>query len=286
MRKSLLLLSLVAWVGLISCTKLNNPANLEVSSHPVEAIPLFVSGLEIARPQFTAVYTTDVSRCSHLTGAGQGPYTEELPIPLQTAPDGYRGLIVIDKLVPGPCGWKFQQVNWGLADSVRNPLAIPGTRAISRQVQTDLWCYRVTYQEKPLQWCEGLALLRWPSGQRAVSSSFLAQFNAVQQNDGGLRRITATTTEVRVVFHDLNAIQGALIPVDDPDVQVERANAKAVRDRDPRYMASKCIEGETTAYIRAHKPITDPATQLAGLPAIRERCRVEEGLPPTPGDDE
>jgi hypothetical protein len=254
---------------------------------PTQVVPLEVSGQDGEDMRFTAEYANDVKLCGHQVGlGGYFAYTLNFPITMTRSAEGYRGSIAVDRFKSGKCGWRFSAVGYGMAEGVQNALAVPADRDDVVVPQREFWCYRVTYESKPIHSCEELALLRWSNAMRVVSPEFLSQFSHEQQSDSHVMRITTQTKEIRVLLHDLNAIPGALIPVGDRDTQIARANAdQAAVEQTPEYKTLKCVEKENFEYGQSHKPLPDAATQRAALIEIKQTCRAEFGLPPLSSQD-
>jgi hypothetical protein len=203
-----------------------------IIARPSFVIPAVLTGPEWVGMQLLATYVSDATPpCGHeIFGAGRFPYDVQLPINMTRAGDGYRGSVVVDRFDPGNCHWRFTGISYGgWKEGVWNSLAIVavagGGSPTVPDPKIDFWCYRVTYQEKSMRNCEELASLRWSNAMRAVSPAFLSQFSAEERGNLHPIRITTQTKSIRVNLHDLNAIQGALIPVGDLQAQVARAKA-------------------------------------------------------------
>jgi hypothetical protein len=257
----------------------------EELGRPTQTIPLIVSGPDGADMRFQTTYVSDAKLCGHQVGfGGYMAYTLQFPVILTKSGDSYRGSIALDRFKPGKCGWRFSSVGYAMGDGVQNALALPANHDDPGVPKREFWCYRVTYENKPLHACEDLALLRWSNAMRAVSREFLAQFSHQQQSDVPIIKVTSQTREIDVVLHDLNAVPGALIPVGDRDEQIARAQAdRTAQQRTPEYKAYKCEDEEKLEWIKSHnKPLPDEATQRAAYEAIHGKCRAEFGLPPSP----
>lgn len=260
----------------------------EEAGNPAQVIPLVVTGHDGADMRFNTEWVSDEKLCGHQVGlGGYFAYFLTFPVTMTRSADTYRGYIVVDRFKPGKCGWRFSAVGYGIANGAQNALAIPADHDESAVPQLDFWCYRVTYENKPIHDCERLVLLRWSNAMRAVSQEFLSQFSHQQQSDSHVIRITTQTKEIHLLLHDLNAIPGTLIPVGDRDAQIARAKAdQAALEQTPEYKAAKCVEKENFAYVQSHKqPLPDTETYRAALTAIKQRCRAEFGLSPLPPQD-
>jgi hypothetical protein len=263
----------------------NYPAAI---SKPNLVIPLIMWGPDWVGMQLVANYVSDANLfCGHeILGAGRFPYGVSVPINMTRTGDEYRGKVVIDRFKPGHCHWRFTGVSYGgWADGVWNSLAlfaeIGGSPAIP-EPQIEFWCYRVTYEQKPVHNCEELALLRWSNAIRAVSPEFLSQFTAEEKGHSHVIRMTTQTKEIRVNLHDLSTLQGALIPVGDVQTQIARAKAnKAAVAETAEYKALMCVQPALADYVRSHQPLPDGPTQSAAIKAIKRKCRADFGLPPT-----
>lgn len=254
---------------------------------PARIVPLVVIGRDGADMRFNAEWVSDEKLCGHQVGlGGYFRYTLSFPIAMTRSGDTYRGSVVVDSFKSGRCGWRLSSVNYAMVDGVQNALAVPvpadrGDPPVERR---EFWCYRVTYENKPVHECQELALLRWSNATRAVSRDFLSQFSHEQQNDAHVPGITEHTKEIHITLHDLNAIPGALIPVGDRDAQLARAKAEEdARQQTPEYKASECEDAERLVWIKSHnRPLPDEATQRAAYEAIHAKCRAAFGLPASP----
>ncbi len=189
------------------------------NSAPKLVIPLTLSGPDWVQMQLHANYISDTSfLCGHVNIlAGHFPDSVSVPINMTRAGDEYRGNIVVDRFNPGRCHWRFLDIEYGgWAAGVWNGLAVfaeTGGLPVASEPLMEFWCYRVTYEDKPVQNCEELVQLRWSNATRAVSPEFFSQFTADEKGHSHVIRMSTQTKEIRVNLHDLNAIQGALIPV-------------------------------------------------------------------------
>lgn len=256
-------------------------------AQPTRVIPLIVTGRDSADMKFLVGYTTDEALCKYHLGLGGGDfaYTLDFPVAMTQTTDGTRGSIVIDRFQAGHCGWHFAGVSYGMVDGPKNALALPNAGAATRlddpQPTREFWCYRVTYQEKPVHECEELTSLRTPNAVRAVSPEFLAGFTHVQLSESRSLRMTPQTAAVHVQVHDLNEIPGALVPVGDEVAQAARAGAaKAALEQTSEYKAYQCVHDENFRYVQSHQQLGDTATQTKVLADIKRECRKTNGLPP------
>lgn len=254
-------------------------------ANPTTIIPLIVSGPDAVDMRFIAVYASDAKRCQHQLGLGvYGPFTLEFPIGMTRTDEGYRGTVTVDKFQPGNCGWQFAGVSYGLTgETVLNPLTTLDEDDVwhgPAESPRDFWCYRVSHDQHQVHACEELASIRWSNGIRAVSSQFLSGFTSQQLTEEHRLRITAQTKELRVNLHDLNAIEGALIPVGSIHDQSERAKAEeAAMKKSPEYRALECAQQANLEYLRSHHTPPDAVAQKAEIKAEKKKCRVAFGLP-------
>jgi hypothetical protein len=263
-----------------------------VISKPNLVIPLIMSSPDWVGMQLFATYVSDANLfCGYeIFGVGRYPYGVHVPINMTRAGDEYRGDVVIDRFKPGHCHWRFTGVSYGgWANGTGNSLATfaenGGSPAIP-EPQIEFWCYRVTYEHKPVQNCEELAFLRWSNAIRAVSPEFLSKFTAEEKGHSHDIRMTKTTKQIRVNLHDLNALQGALIPVGDSQAQIARSKAdQAAVAETAEYKALLCVQPALADYIRSHQPLPDGPTQVAAIKALKQKCRADFGLPPADLDE-
>jgi hypothetical protein len=258
-----------------------------VISKPNLVIPLILSEPDWVGMQLVANYVSDANLfCGHeILGAGRYPYWVSVPINMTRAGDEYRGDVVIDRFKPGHCHWRFVDVGYGgWAEGIWNSLAVfaesgglpavPGPRI-------EFWCYRVTYEQKSVRNCEELAFLRQSNAMRAVSPEFLSKFTAEEKGHMHTIRVTTQTKEIRINLHDLNALQGALIPVGDSQAQIARSKAdQAAMAETAEYKALLCVQPALADYVRSHQPLPDGPTQVAAIKALKQKCRADFGLPP------
>jgi hypothetical protein len=269
--------------------KPGDPSYPTVNSTPTHVIPLVVSGPEWLRIALRADYISDdkPALCGYeILVAGHFAYGISLPINLASEGNVYRGNVVVDNFNPGACHWRFVGVSYGgWAPGIWNPLAIfaesGGLPAVA-EPQMEFWCYKVTYEEKTVVNCEELVSLRWSNAIRVVSQDFLSKFTADQKGHQHIIRVTSQTKRIRVILHDLNAIQGALIPAGDREAQIARAKAdQGAAAETPEYKALMCVQPALGQYVRSDQPLPDGPTQGAAVKAIKQKCRAEFGLPPS-----
>jgi hypothetical protein len=258
-----------------------------VISKPKLVIPLILLEPDWVGVQLVATYASDANLfCGHeILGVGRFPYGVSVPINMTRAGNEYRGNVVIDRFKPGRCHWRFAAVTYGgWAEGIRNSLAVlaesGGLPAIP-EPQIEFWCYRVTYEQKPVRNCEELAFLRWSNAIRAVSPEFLSQFTAEEKGHMHTIRVTTQTKNIRINLHDLNALQGALIPVGDLQAQIARSKTdQAALEETAEYKALLCVQPALADYARSHQPLPDGPTQAAAIKALKQKCRADFGLPP------
>jgi hypothetical protein len=258
-----------------------------MTPNPQIFVPITVSSAEWIDMKLVAVYVSDTSAfCGQLNiAAGHFPNDVVVPIEMTRMGDEYRGKIVVDRFEPGRCNWKFLGVEYGgWADDVWNFLATfreGDVSSVDQEPTVEFWCYHVNYKDIPRRNCEELALLKGSNAVRAVSPQFLSSFTVAQKAPRKIIYVTSTTKSVHVVLHDVNAIQGALIPVGDREAQIARAKAdQDALHETPDYKAYMCVQPALGAYIRSHQPLPDTATQTAALREIKRQCRAQYGLLP------
>jgi hypothetical protein len=267
------------------------------NAHPTHFVTLTVTGFEIHRVLFGAEYATDVRLCSHMVRSGgpgsyyllqPGSYVKDVPIVLtRVRSDIASGSFATDQFLPGPCGWRFKRVTYVDLDAPEYAVVASVSLMTDRidpggdpDAPLDLWCYQVTYQQKPERNCEPLVMLRYPNAPGEVSPEFLSAFSVAQQYDRGIRAMTQATTEINVTLHALNAIPGALISEGERGAQIARLKAEdAARESTPENKAYRCEVQKRSAYSDSHRPPPDQVTLSAAFAAFHQECWAEFGLP-------
>jgi uncharacterized protein len=233
-RWALLALPGVVCATLVACTNWDADAP-DANPHPGHFVTLSVAGLSVQDVRFFAEYETDVHRCKRLVDLR--PYWKEVPIALTLASnDIAKGSFATDRFSPGACGWHFTRVaaahaEEALQHDVNSPFELSTIALLRDSVESggdpegplDLWCYRVTYQERLHRDCEPLAALHNLNAPGEVSAKFFSSF--ARENDRGIRVMTPKTTDISVTLRSLNAIPGALISEDERAAQVARFEA-------------------------------------------------------------
>jgi hypothetical protein len=258
------------------------------TANPVYVISLIAPKMDLSNYRFIAEYGSDVKLCGRQVGLG-GYFADNVQRPIKMvreADDTYRGSFAIDEFQPGKCGWKFGGVAYVRPDGSGNAVGVFRQRSDSATApHIDMWCYRVTEGESksPDPKCEILALLRWPDAERRANPAFLAKFSHEQLDANGAADINASTKELTVEFHDLNAIPGALIPVGDRAAQIKATEeARAAIEASPEGQARQCFESANLAYARTRPPPDTVAdhTQRDTVMALKNKCRADFGLAP------
>jgi hypothetical protein len=258
------------------------------TANPVRIIQLLGSGLDLNNMSFAAIYDSDAKFCQYKVGLGvYSEYRLAFPIEMVRSGDQYRGTIVVDKFIPGHCGWHFDRVD---AQVEGNDLQLASTAAgpvASAAVPMDYSCFTMVSEQKPTKKCESMAALRWPNSVRLISTGFFSKFGASEQNDDARRAILPESNEIRINLHDLNAIPGALVSPDNLAMrsEMETAAKEAVR-APPKAMARECLQSATDDYARSQgKELADPRLKQEQIRTLTNKCLVDlrleiRGIPP------
>ena len=249
--------------------------------NPVRVIQLLGSGLDLTNMSFAAIYGSDERLCNFQIGLGvYGEYRLASPIEMVRSGDAYRGTIVVDKFVPGHCGWHFERVDAQAGGNSLQLASMPAGPVASAAVPMDYWCFTMVAEQKPTKKCESLAALRWPNSIRLISTGFFSKFGPFEQNDDGQRAILAETNEVRINLHDLNAIPGALVSADNSALRSEmEAAAKEAARAPPKAMARECLQSATDDYERFHaKEVANPHLKQEQIRILTNKCLVDMRL--------
>jgi hypothetical protein len=218
--------------------KPDDPDYPALNPNPAHKLRLTVSGIALAKARFFAHYTTDPTggpepKCGQQVGlAGYFALGKIDPIEMDAAeqPPGQQvgsgidstGWVVIDKYLPGKCHWSLQLVGYEIghrrSDQADNQLIVYSEQIDNRSPVTfhwDLWCYKAVKELKtdnPI--CEPLWMLLTPDGySRHATRDFGSHFTQSQQGVYAQGPFDFATQELRVEFHDIDAIPGALVPL-------------------------------------------------------------------------
>jgi len=208
--------------------KPGDPEYPVLNPNAAHRVRLVVSGLELVDARLFAHYTTippDATRCGEQIGLG-GFFPEGIVDPIVLSPPDSRservGWVVIDKYFPGDCRWHLLLVGYEVghhqADEPDQQLISYTDRIDYRNPTSyhwDFWCYKPIKEmltSNPV--CTSLAELLYPQGyQRHATKQFASHFTEVQQGRFSLGPFDPTAQELRVEFHDIEAIPGALVPL-------------------------------------------------------------------------
>jgi hypothetical protein len=248
------------------------------TANPVRVIQLLGSGLDLTNMSFAAIYGSDAKLCQYQIGLGvYGEYRLGSPIEMVRSGDSYRGTIVVDKFVPGYCGWHFERVDAQADGNYLQLASIAAGPVASAATPVDYWCFTIVSEQKPTEKCESMAALRWPNSVRLITTGFFSKFGAFEQNDDAQRAIHAETNEIRINLHDLNAIPGALVSADNLALRSEmEAAAKEAARAPPKAMARECLQSATDDYAKSHgKELVDPRLKQEQIRTLTNKCLVD-----------
>jgi hypothetical protein len=246
--------------------------------NPVRVIQLIGSGLDLTNMSFRVVYVSDPNLCQYKAGLGVYlKYGLAFPIEMVRSGDSYRGNIVVDKFVPGHCGWRFDRVDAQADGNYRQLASIAAGHDASAAIPVDYWCFMVVSEQKPTKKCESMDWLRWPNSVRLISTGFFSRLGAFEQNDDSRRAILAETNEIRINLHDLNAIPGALVSADNLALRSEMETAaKEAARAPPMAMARECLQSATDDYAKSHgKELADPRLKQEQIRTLTNKCLVD-----------
>jgi outer membrane murein-binding lipoprotein Lpp len=247
------------------------------TANPVRLIQLIGSGLDLTNMSFAGIYGSDAKLCQFEVGLGvYSEYRLAFPIEMVRSGDSYRGTIVVDKFVPGHCGWHFERVDAQAEGNYLQLASIAAGPVASAAVPMDYWCFTIVSEQKPTKKCESMAALRWPNSVRLISTGFFSRFGAFEQNDDSQRAILAETNEIRINLHDLNAIPGSLVSADNLARSEIEAAAKEAARAPPKAMARECLQRATDDYAKSYgKELADPRLKQEQIRTLTNKCLVD-----------
>jgi hypothetical protein len=204
-----------------------------LNPNPVHKLRLVVSGLEPGKGRFTAHYLTDPRACGQQAGAGgyyaegktdaidMSPATRKSDDPVGTANESV-GWVVIDKYLPGHCGWGMQLIGYKIgrtkAEDTEGQLIVYSAQiqpSKPKTYQWDFWCYKSLKDFKTNDpTCEPLWMMLTSNGvQRHATKAFASNFSSQQRGIYPQGPFDDATEKLRVQIHDIEAIPGALVPL-------------------------------------------------------------------------
>jgi hypothetical protein len=213
--------------------KPGDPDFPELNPNPVHKLRLVVSGVELAKARFTAYYITDQRACGQQAGAGgyfaeaksdavdMSSATKKVDDPTGASSESV-GWVVIDKYLPGHCRWQILKVGYKIGrtkeEDIEQQLIVYSSQIQPTKpkiYQWDFWCYKSLKVFKTNEaTCEPLwKMLSRDGVQRHATNAFASSFNSQQRGMYALGPFDDATQELRVQIHDIEAIPGALVPL-------------------------------------------------------------------------
>ena len=208
-------------VGLIGPEDPDYPVQ---NSDPRDVIALTVVIPPDMSVKLTSIYIAGTTGGTFASGTacvkarfGSEPSLKHVVEPVELARDGevYRGVVPVDKYLPGRCEWRYLTLRYQLTAGDAPPIRLAELRdqhssaePDSSPKRFDLWCTRDWTPEDDARTERCVSLAHIPR----VSEAFLNSTPADERGFDGPLELTANDRLLHIEFHDLDALPGARAP--------------------------------------------------------------------------